>query len=57
VPIQKFRELGVLDALLKLTESAAGTPAPQQRDDETELIATMDVDDLVARALGGTHRN
>ncbi len=54
VPISRFRELGLLDALLRLAADADGRPeAQEQAADETELIAAMDVDDLVQRALSG----
>ncbi|WP_425570099.1 type I polyketide synthase [Saccharopolyspora cebuensis] len=55
-PLSRFRELGVLEALLGLIgaeEDGAeedGTGAEQ--DDDSNWIETMDVDELVARALG-----
>nr|WP_155370880.1 type I polyketide synthase [Catellatospora vulcania] len=56
VPLQRLRELGVLDSLLTLVAvpPASAAEVPRQRADETDLIAGMDVDDLVARALGGS---
>jgi pimaricinolide synthase PimS1 len=53
VPLSRLRELGVLETLLRLADSL-DTAAPPQTGDETGLIAGMDVDGLVARALGGT---
>ncbi|MFF2331920.1 MULTISPECIES: beta-ketoacyl reductase [unclassified Streptomyces] len=56
VPLSRFRELGVLDALL----SSAAPPADhgqQERADETEMIAAMDTDALIARALAGRGRS
>ena len=54
VPLQRLRDLGVLDALLTLVAvpPVGAIELPRQRADETDLIAGMDVDDLVARALG-----
>jgi hypothetical protein len=65
VPLSRFRELGILDPLLRLadTADAGDTGADGGADasaDEAESIRTMDVDSLVARALGtemdGDHR-
>jgi acyl carrier protein len=51
VPFSRFREMGVLDTLLRLAESAADTEEQRRPPDETGLIVGMDADDLVARAL------
>ncbi|MFD5269976.1 type I polyketide synthase, partial [Streptomyces sp. NPDC058335] len=60
VPLSRLREAGLLDSLLNLadgpdtpgtgTGDGPGTGA-RDRADETDLIAGMSVDDLVARAL------
>ncbi|MEU7385046.1 MULTISPECIES: type I polyketide synthase, partial [unclassified Streptomyces] len=49
VPIARFAQAGVLDTLLQLAGPAAGS-GPEQRD-ASDLIASMDADDLVERAL------
>jgi acyl carrier protein len=53
VPFDRFREAGVLEALLRLADSSDIEPAPRS-DDETDIIDTMDAADLVRRALSGT---
>ncbi|KAA5835098.1 SDR family NAD(P)-dependent oxidoreductase [Saccharopolyspora hirsuta] len=50
-PLDRFRELGVLDALLRLVDGEHGE-APAEPEDDAASIETMDVDQLVARALG-----
>ncbi|SMD22487.1 type I polyketide synthase [Kibdelosporangium aridum] len=50
-PMARFEELGIMDALLSLAAHAPAQPAEQAKPDETPLIAEMDVDDLVARAM------
>ncbi|RBM07861.1 beta-ketoacyl reductase, partial [Streptomyces sp. PT12] len=58
VPLSRLREVGVLDALMRLADAADATDTPVEaapqgaRADETDLIAAMDADSLVARALG-----
>ncbi|TDQ04403.1 pimaricinolide synthase PimS1 [Labedaea rhizosphaerae] len=49
IPVEKIREAGLLDALLKLAEVSPA--APQAPADNTEAIKNMDVDDLVRAAL------
>ncbi|RKN03592.1 beta-ketoacyl reductase, partial [Streptomyces radicis] len=51
VPLSRLREVGVLDALTRLADAAVEAP-PVAKADETDLIAAMDADSLVARALG-----
>ena len=53
IPVEKIREAGLLDALLKLASDIGGvTPAAQEAPaDNTEAIKNMDVDDLVRAAL------
>ncbi|MBL7493261.1 beta-ketoacyl synthase, partial [Frankia sp. AgB1.9] len=60
VPMERFRELGVLEALMSLSGSAGLTAADTSGRDgraaaaesAAEVIAVMEVDDLVERALG-----
>ncbi|RSN71061.1 type I polyketide synthase [Actinomadura sp. WAC 06369] len=63
VPLARFREAGVLDALLALAEpdpadgDGAGEPPPTAAPgsaDDAEAIDELDVAGLVQRALGGT---
>ncbi|MEV6640631.1 SDR family NAD(P)-dependent oxidoreductase [Amycolatopsis sp. NPDC051371] len=49
IPVARFREAGLLDALLKLRD---GGPAPVSADSEDDGLGEMDVDDLVRMALG-----
>ncbi|WP_206791055.1 type I polyketide synthase [Amycolatopsis sp. MtRt-6] len=57
VPFARFKEAGVLEALLGLAEAEAGpepeVPAPAAADD-AELIDALDISGLVQRALGQT---
>ncbi|MEU0530417.1 type I polyketide synthase [Amycolatopsis tolypomycina] len=57
VPFARFKEAGVLDALLGLADAEAGpepeVPAPAAADD-AELIDALDISGLVQRALGQT---
>jgi acyl carrier protein len=48
IPVDRIREAGLLDALLKLAEAPVRESAPA---DATEAIKNMDVDDLVRAAL------
>ncbi|KDN20688.1 type I polyketide synthase [Amycolatopsis rifamycinica] len=56
VPFARFKEAGVLDALLGLADAEAGpepeVPAPAT--DDAELIDALDISGLVQRALGQT---
>ncbi|CAM5322993.1 type I polyketide synthase [Streptomyces canarius] len=59
VPLERFREAGVLEALLALADDGgaageeAGTVAPAVDDeDEEDVIDAMDISGLVQRALG-----
>ena len=65
VPLSRFREAGLLDTLLTLVDTEAGSapkatperdPAAPAAKDDTDLIDVMDVADLVQRALGN-HTN
>jgi hypothetical protein len=47
VPLRRFREVGVLDVLLRLAEDRDGSTV------ETETLDEMALDDLVRLALGG----
>jgi acyl carrier protein len=52
VPLNRFREMGVLDALLRLA-GEEDAPAPVAgKTDESAIIAGLDVDELIQRALG-----
>ncbi|WP_019075974.1 type I polyketide synthase [Streptomyces hokutonensis] len=51
VPISRLRELGVLQELLRSAAPRA-TTVPDEGPGDAELIADMDVSDLVERALG-----
>ncbi|MDS0132461.1 MULTISPECIES: type I polyketide synthase [unclassified Amycolatopsis] len=57
VPFARFKEAGVLEALLGLAEAETGpepeVPAPATADD-AELIDALDISGLVQRALGQT---
>jgi acyl carrier protein len=52
VPFDRFREAGVLEALVRLADSGAAEPAPR-REDGTDVLDAMDAADLVRRALSG----
>ncbi|WP_285762088.1 type I polyketide synthase [Nocardiopsis ansamitocini] len=51
VPLDRLREAGVLDALVRLTETATDSPAPDSTGGGG--IEAMDADDLVRHALRG----
>ncbi|MDJ0346862.1 SDR family NAD(P)-dependent oxidoreductase, partial [Streptomyces sp. PH10-H1] len=51
VPLSRFREAGVLEALVRLADSPGGSPTDSAAE-ELELLVAMDADSLVARALG-----
>ncbi len=53
VPFDRFREAGVLEALVRLADSSAAASAPRS-DDDADVIDAMDAADLVRRALSGT---
>ncbi|MFF7649492.1 SDR family NAD(P)-dependent oxidoreductase [Streptomyces sp. NPDC007983] len=53
VPLQRFQDLGVLEKLVELMNS--GAAAPQVRESQSHLIADMDVDSLIERAMGTTN--
>ncbi|MFB6837704.1 type I polyketide synthase [Streptomyces sp. NPDC056361] len=51
-PLARFEELGILDKLLELADGPQARPAAAEpREDATPLIAEMDLDDLVERAM------
>jgi rifamycin polyketide synthase module 1/2/3 len=56
VPFARFKEAGVLEALLGLADTDAGTEpsAPEPAADDAELIDALDISGLVQRALGQT---
>ncbi|MBB4909452.1 type I polyketide synthase [Actinophytocola algeriensis] len=50
VPVARFREAGILEALLNLVSTAE---EPKQQPEPAEDLDSLDVDDLVKRALAG----
>jgi acyl carrier protein len=54
LPLARFREAGLMDALIKLVALGEGEPeiGATGKADEERAIAEMDVDDLVQLALG-----
>ncbi len=62
VPLRRFHELGVLDALVRLADSTAGEPGglsglselSTAAEAENTAIADLDADELVSRAMRGT---
>jgi hypothetical protein len=56
VSLDRLREAGLLDALLKVAGDPAETvePAEAVRDDVSEAIDLMDVDGLIQKALDGS---
>ncbi|MFT2019746.1 type I polyketide synthase, partial [Streptomyces sp. 796.1] len=54
IPLARFREAGLMDALLELAQiSESGSDSAPQEEELSSAVDTMDVDDLVQRALGG----
>jgi KS-AT-KR-ACP domain-containing polyene macrolide polyketide synthase/pimaricinolide synthase PimS2/candicidin polyketide synthase FscD len=53
VPIQRLRDIGVLDPLLRLAEGGPNDDTNHTNDDTGEFIDAMDLDDLVQAALNG----
>ncbi|WP_063771870.1 type I polyketide synthase [Kitasatospora mediocidica] len=56
LPLARFREAGLLEALVRLAALDTGEPAAGETDDDGDLpgtLAGLDVDDLVQLALGG----
>ncbi|MEU1014009.1 type I polyketide synthase, partial [Streptomyces sp. NPDC005890] len=52
LPLERFREAGLLDALVELAALEPGAPAPGEPDTTRGALADLDVDDLVHLALG-----
>ncbi|MFG3009256.1 type I polyketide synthase [Streptomyces cinerochromogenes] len=52
LPLDRFREAGLLDALVELAAIEYGAPAPDEPDTTQGALADLDVDDLVHLALG-----
>ncbi|MFF1285814.1 type I polyketide synthase [Streptomyces sp. NPDC058299] len=52
LPLERFREAGLLDALVELAAHEPGAPAPGAPDTAHGALADLDVDDLVQLALG-----
>ncbi|MCI3934713.1 type I polyketide synthase [Streptomyces sp. AN091965] len=54
IPLARFREAGLMDALLELAQTSESGSESAPQDELSSAVDTMDVDDLVQRALGGT---
>ncbi|MEU6672279.1 type I polyketide synthase [Streptomyces sp. NPDC046727] len=52
LPLERFREAGLLEALVELAALEPGAPAPDEPDTARGALADLDVDDLVHLALG-----
>nr|WP_311315017.1 type I polyketide synthase [Streptomyces sp. TML10] len=52
LPLERFREAGLLDSLVELAALEPGAPAPDEADTARGALADLDVDDLVHLALG-----
>ncbi|QTE02385.1 type I polyketide synthase [Streptomyces cyanogenus] len=52
LPLERFREAGLLDALVELAALEPGAPVPGEPDTAPGALAGLDVDDLVHLALG-----
>ncbi|EGX61516.1 type I polyketide synthase [Streptomyces zinciresistens K42] len=53
VPFARFREAGLMDALLDLARISESGSEPAPQEGTNSAVDAMDVDDLVQRALGG----
>ncbi|MFE2679767.1 acyl carrier protein, partial [Streptomyces hygroscopicus] len=53
VPLARFREAGLMDALLELAHISESGSDPVPQEEMNSPVDAMDVDDLVQRALGG----
>ncbi|MEV5955790.1 type I polyketide synthase [Streptomyces sp. NPDC051987] len=52
LPLERFREAGLLDALVELTALESAAPVPGEPEAARGALADLDVDDLVHLALG-----
>jgi polyketide synthase 12 len=53
IPLARFREAGLMDSLLELAQISESGSESAPREELSSAVDTMDVDDLVQRALGG----
>ncbi|QKW53024.1 type I polyketide synthase [Streptomyces buecherae] len=53
IPLARFREAGLMDTLLELAQISESGSEPAPQEELSSAVDTMDVDDLVQRALGG----
>ncbi|WP_217193254.1 type I polyketide synthase, partial [Streptomyces buecherae] len=53
VPLARFREAGLMDTLLELAQISESGSESAPQEELSSAVDTMDVDDLVQRALGG----
>ncbi|MFD8458865.1 type I polyketide synthase [Streptomyces antimycoticus] len=53
IPLARFREAGLMDALLELAHISESGSEPVPQEEMNSAVDEMDVDDLVQRALGG----
>ncbi|WP_143712775.1 beta-ketoacyl reductase, partial [Streptomyces hygroscopicus] len=53
IPLARFREAGLMDALLELAQISERGSEPEPQEGMNSAVDEMDVDDLVQRALGG----
>ncbi|WP_069860756.1 type I polyketide synthase [Streptomyces malaysiensis] len=53
IPLARFREAGLMDTLLELARKPESGSESAPQEELSSAVDTMDVDDLVQRALGG----
>ncbi|MEE4590302.1 SDR family NAD(P)-dependent oxidoreductase [Streptomyces sp. DSM 41524] len=53
IPLARFREAGLMDTLLELAHLSENGSESAPQEEMSSAVDTMDVDDLVQRALGG----
>ncbi|WP_413116632.1 type I polyketide synthase [Streptomyces sp. CY1] len=53
IPLARFREAGLMDALLELAQISESGSELEPQEELNSAVDAMDVDDLVQRALGG----
>ncbi|CDR03047.1 short-chain dehydrogenase/reductase SDR [Streptomyces iranensis] len=53
IPLARFREAGLMDTLLELAHLSESGSESAPQEEMSSAVDTMDVDDLVQRALGG----
>ncbi|MFE1979499.1 SDR family NAD(P)-dependent oxidoreductase, partial [Streptomyces hygroscopicus] len=52
VPLARFREAGLMEALLEIAQISESGSEPEPQEELNSAVDAMDVDDLVQRALG-----